>query len=94
MDAIWHGIGDRSTDYNFYSKRLLLAGVLSSTLVFWLDDQSEGHEATWAFLERRIDEVMKIGGRVGKVVGHVLGFPDRLFARRTHSPMKPSSRRV
>ncbi len=50
VDAIWVMAGDRSTDYNYYSKRLLLAGVLSSTTLFWLNDKSDGHAATWAFL--------------------------------------------
>ena len=80
VDAIWHGIGDRSTDYNFYTKRLLLAGVLSTTTVFWLDDKSDDHEATWNFLDRRIDEVLKVGGRMGKALGRFMNLPDRLFA--------------
>lgn len=59
VDAIWRGIGDTSTDYNFYTKRLTLAGVYSSTLLIWLDDNSVGQEVTWAFLDRRIEGVMK-----------------------------------
>ena len=81
VDAIWYAAGDRATDYNFYTKRLLLAGVYSSTLLFWLDDASEGREATWAFLERRIAEVLKVGGRLGKAVSGVLDLPDRLARR-------------
>ncbi len=81
VDAIWYAAGDRSTDYNFYTKRLLLAGVYSSTLLYWLDDASEGHEKTWAFLERRIAEVLKVGGRLGKAVTGVLDLPDRLAQR-------------
>jgi len=81
VDAIWYGIGDRSTDYNFYSKRLLLSCVYSSTLMFWINDKSDGEEDTWAFLERRISEVLKIGGRFGKGVGRLLALPDKLFAR-------------
>lgn len=60
VDNIWYGIGDKSTDFNFYSKRLMLAAVYSSTLLVWLDDHSAGHEATWQFLDRRIEDVMKI----------------------------------
>ncbi len=82
VDAIWTMAGDRATDYNYYTKRLLLAGVLSSTTLFWLNDRSEGHEATWAFLERRIDEVLKIGGRLGKAMKGLLDLPDRLMAAR------------
>lgn len=82
VDAIWYAIGDRSTDYNFYSKRFLLSGVYSSTLMFWLNDGSEGKDATWAFLERRISEVLKVGGSFGKTFGRLLAFPDKLFAKR------------
>lgn len=82
VDAIWTMAGDRSTDYNYYTKRLLLAGVLSSTTLFWLNDRSEGHEATWAFLERRIDEVLRIGGRLGRTMKGLLDLPDRIMAGR------------
>ena len=60
VDAMWYAAGDTSTDSNFYTKRATLAGVYSSTLLYWLNDRSEGREATWAFLDRRIDDVMKI----------------------------------
>jgi ubiquinone biosynthesis protein COQ9 len=59
VDAIWYGAGDTSTDFNFYTKRATLAGVYSSTLLYWLNDRSEGSEATWSFLDRRIDDVMR-----------------------------------
>jgi len=81
VDAIWYAAGDRSTDYNYYSKRLLLSGVYSSTVLYWLNDRSEDFAPTWAFLERRIGEVMKVGGRLGKAVGGLLNLPDRIFAR-------------
>jgi ubiquinone biosynthesis protein COQ9 len=60
VDAMWYAAGDTSADFNFYTKRATLAGVYSSTLLYWLNDRSEGSEATWAFLDRRIDGVMKI----------------------------------
>ncbi|MDX1400306.1 MAG: COQ9 family protein [Kiloniellales bacterium] len=88
VDAIWQGIGDRSTDYNFYTKRLLLSGVYSSTLIHWLDDKSEGHDASWQFLDRRIDEVLKIGGRLGKGIGQLLNLPDRIIAKRGRGPFR------
>src|SRR5262249_4568265 len=40
-DAIWRAIGDRSTDFNYYSKRAILAGVYSTTLLYWLSDSSD-----------------------------------------------------
>lgn len=85
VDAMWYAAGDTSTDYNFYTKRLLLSGVYSSTLLFWLNDESEGSAETWAFLSRRIDEVLKIGGNLGKGVKTLLDFPDRLFRFRPGS---------
>ncbi len=60
VDAIWYAIGDASTDFNFYTKRMTLAGVYASTLLCWLDDKSPGHEQTWQFLDRRIADVMVI----------------------------------
>lgn len=82
VSAIWYAAGDRATDYNFYSKRLLLAGVYSTTLVYWLDDKSEEHQATWAFLDRRIGDALRLGGGLGKRVGRLLELPDRLVKRR------------
>ena len=67
VDAIWHGIGDRSTDFSYYTKRALLAAVYSSTLLYWLNDKSAGHAATWAFLDRRIADVMKIPQVTGQI---------------------------
>jgi ubiquinone biosynthesis protein COQ9 len=60
VDAVWHLAGDRATDFNYYSKRGLAAGVYSSTLLFWLEDKSEGQADTWAFLDRRIADVMAV----------------------------------
>ncbi|MDA0951765.1 MAG: COQ9 family protein [Proteobacteria bacterium] len=60
VDAMWHAAGDTSTDFSFYTKRLLLSGVYVSTLMFWLNDKSEDSQATWAFLDRRIEDVMQI----------------------------------
>lgn len=67
VDAIWWACGDRSTDFNFYSKRGLLAAVYSSTLLYWLDDDSEGHADSWAFLDRRIADVMRIPTIKGRI---------------------------
>lgn len=60
VDAIWVAIGDTSTDYNFYTKRATLAGVFTTTLACWFADESDGHADTWAFLDRRIADVMQI----------------------------------
>lgn len=59
VDAMWRGIGDASTDFNFYTKRATLGAVYSSTVLFWLNDDSDGFAETWAFLDRRIENVMQ-----------------------------------
>lgn len=58
VDKMWRICGDTSTDFNFYTKRAILAGVYSSTLLYWLSDESEGYSDTGDFLDRRIDNVM------------------------------------
>lgn len=59
VDDIWHAVGDNSTDFNFYSKRLILSAVYTSTLQIWLNDNSKDQQATWEFLNRRIENVMQ-----------------------------------
>lgn len=59
VDAIWRAAGDTSTDYNFYTKRMILSKVYASTLVIWLDDASPDLADTEAFLRRRIENVMQ-----------------------------------
>jgi ubiquinone biosynthesis protein COQ9 len=58
-DLMWRIAGDTSTDFNHYTKRMTLGAVYGSTLLAWLDDKSEGWIETGAFLDRRIDDVMK-----------------------------------
>ena len=59
VDHIWNALGDTSTDANWYTKRGTLSAVYSSTILFWLGDDSEGSTDTWAFLDRRIENVMQ-----------------------------------
>ena len=61
VDLVWRAAGDTATDFNFYTKRALLAGVIKATVFFWLDDSSEACADSWAFLDRRIAEVLKLG---------------------------------
>ena len=71
-DAIWTALGDTSEDVNWYTKRATLSGVYSSTVLYWLGDTSDGHEGTWAFLDRRIDDVMQIEKIKAQVNGNPL----------------------
>ena len=59
VDAMWRAAGDTSTDFNFYTKRAILAGVYSATLMRWFNDTSEDESETDEFLARRIDDVMR-----------------------------------
>jgi ubiquinone biosynthesis protein COQ9 len=83
VDAIWYAVGDRSTDFSFYTRRALLAGVYGSTVLYWLNDKSDGFADTWSFLDRRIADVMRIydlRARIDRLAGH-LPDPFRLFRR-------------
>jgi ubiquinone biosynthesis protein COQ9 len=85
VDAIWRAVGDTSTDWNFYSKRGLLAGVYTSSVLFWLQDESPDNEETWAFLDRGIADVMKVPQAIAGL--------SRLFHPFQHTP-KPQAPRL
>ncbi len=83
VDAIWYAAGDKATDFNFYTKRVMLGGVYSATMLVWLDDKSEDFSVTRDFLLRRIDNVMQIQKARGKLeaLAERLPNPLRLFRR-------------
>lgn len=58
-DRMWRLAGDTATDFNHYTKRMTLSAVYLSTLVTFVNDESEGYADTRAFLDRRIDNVMQ-----------------------------------
>lgn len=76
VDAVWHAIGDTSTDFNFYSKRAILAGVLAATVLYWLGDESEGAASTFGFLDRRIADVMAFEKAKGRAREWLAELPD------------------
>jgi len=73
--VIWYAAGDRSADWNHYSKRGLLASVYTSTILYWLADEADeqgDYPETWAFLDRRIENVLRafsLPGRIKKAFG-------------------------
>ena len=75
-DTIWRGIGDTSTDGNFYSKRAILSGVLGSTLAVWFEDEAE--DKTRAFLDRRVENVMAFEKAKAQARKFGEGLPDPL----------------
>lgn len=58
-DAMWRLAGDTSVDYNYYTKRTILAGIYAATLAVFADDKSDDFADTRAFLDRRIDGIMR-----------------------------------
>lgn len=77
VDEIWHLAGDEAADFSWYTKRAILAGVYSATLLFWLRDDSADGAATAAFLDRRLTGVGRIGKLRGKVEGRLAGLRER-----------------
>jgi ubiquinone biosynthesis protein COQ9 len=75
-DVMWRLAGDTSTDFNHYTKRTTLAAVYGATLLVWLDDDSQQHAETRAFLDRRIAGVM----RFEKAKARLKPNPDRHFS--------------
>ena len=56
---IWTYLGDTSADVNWYTKRASLSAVYGACILYWLGDDSPDHQATWDFLDRRIENVMQ-----------------------------------
>lgn len=74
VNAIWYAAGDTATDFAYYTKRGLLAAVYGATVLYWLADESEGRTETWAFLDRRLGDVMgipKVRAQVGKALSRL-----------------------
>jgi ubiquinone biosynthesis protein COQ9 len=60
VNTLWYAAGDRSTDFNFYTKRGLLAMVFTSTELYWIQDTSPGYYKTWQFLDQRLQQVYQL----------------------------------
>ena len=83
-DRMWRLAGDTATDYNHYTKRTLLAAIYTATLAVFVDDTSEGHAETAAFLDRRIEGVMRFEKAKARLLGSGSGNGDETrfsFAR-------------
>jgi ubiquinone biosynthesis protein COQ9 len=81
VDALWHAADDRATDFSFYTKRAMLAGIYAATMLYWFDDRSEDGAATDAFLRRRLHDAMALP-RLKAEFARIVGFlpnPRRFF---------------
>lgn len=65
-DHMWRAAGDTSVDYNYYTKRSILAGVYAATLLVFVNDESDHHAETSAFLARRIEDIMRFEKAKGR----------------------------
>jgi ubiquinone biosynthesis protein COQ9 len=68
-DAMWRAAGDTATDYNHYTKRTILSAIYSATLLHWTQDDSADFAATRAFIDRRIDGVMRFEKAKSRLIG-------------------------
>jgi ubiquinone biosynthesis protein COQ9 len=75
VDAMWRATGDTSTDFNFYTKRGILAGVYASTAMRWFNDTSVDEKATDEFLAARIENVMQFEKFKAKAKEAFANFP-------------------
>jgi ubiquinone biosynthesis protein COQ9 len=75
VDVMWRAAGDTSTDFNFYTKRGILAGVYGSTAMRWFNDTSEDEKPTEAFLAARIENVMQFEKFKSKAKEALSNFP-------------------
>jgi ubiquinone biosynthesis protein COQ9 len=84
VDAILHAAGDRSADFSWYTKRAILAGIYSATILYWLRDTSEDDAATLAFLDRRLSGL----GRIGRMRRRAEAALDRIPGLRNLRPSR------
>jgi ubiquinone biosynthesis protein COQ9 len=75
VDRIWRAAGDTATDYNHYTKRAILLGVYGATVAVFLDDESDGWADTRAFLQRRIDGIMRFEKAKAQFTGRMERLP-------------------
>lgn len=76
VDDIWYCAGDRSTDFNWYTKRGILAAVYKSSEIHMLQDKSEDFQDTWEFLNRRLSDVHSLGKCVRSTENFTKSFMD------------------
>ncbi len=64
VDRIWKAAGfppEKDDRIQYYTRRALLASILMATFFYWLEDASEGFRDSWAFLDRRLEDALRLG---------------------------------
>jgi ubiquinone biosynthesis protein COQ9 len=86
-DVMWRAAGDTATDYNHYSKRVILGSVYGATLLIFVNDESEDWADTRAFLARRIEGIMRFEKTKAQwTKGPAIGFSPARFLGRLRYP--------
>ena len=87
-NSMWKIAGDKSTDFSFYTRRISLAAIYTSTLLFWLNDNSNQNVETEFFLDRRLEGISKIS-RLKKPFSDVKKFTNNLDGLKNTIKIKP-----
>jgi len=87
-DLMWRLAGDTATDYNHYTKRTLLAGIYTASLALFIDDTSANKTATQAFVDRRIEGVMKFEKAKARLLNSDIKFDVARFLGRLRYPAR------
>ena len=82
VDEIWYAAGDDAADFNYYTKRSLLLPVYTTTVLYWLNDDSDGMAATWDYLDRRISDVLKVPAMKARIQKALSSLPGPFAAFR------------
>jgi ubiquinone biosynthesis protein COQ9 len=82
-DVMWRAAGDTAVDYNHYTKRATLGAVYATTLLTFVNDESEDFAETRAFLVRRIEDIMRFEKAKARIVeqSEMHFSPARFFGR-------------
>jgi ubiquinone biosynthesis protein COQ9 len=75
VDGMWYAAGDSAADFSFYTKRATLAALYAAALVYWLDDRSEGFRDTTAFVDRRLEDLKRVGAARTRLDEFLTRFP-------------------
>ena len=72
VDQLWFIAGDSSTDFNFYTKRLILSGIYSRVMLFFFNNNNQEE------LEKILDESLKRVSKIPEIKSKLKIFKDFL----------------
>ena len=76
-DFIWKAIEDKSTDFNFYTKRLTLAKIITKSLIVFFKDEDEKLEETKRFIDLQIEKIIGFEKFKAKVRNFSMNFQEK-----------------